>query len=285
MLEQRGGQWQPSWKVEWSLQACLRFAAWGAAALMVAVAWVAAVPAGEAAGRIGPESVWDPLGQGAELHECIPGEGWTTCVRACVTPCARGISPEALAFFDRADWFLAGITAVGPIDLGVLVNPWMANDNWQMAFLNGTPEVFLMADAVLQLDHGGFPSLGPGAPYANIAGAPQLAGRPTAVDGYADLIVWPSHHFLEDVQRLDGGGAAFTVQFDVVNGRHACGTAYRLRVAFDFDPKGSYEGASAVGLCRTENARVAVAGVGECPSASGPAVSLAWEAEPVLGSR
>lgn len=256
------------------MRAGLRCALWGAAAFAVALAgtWVtqAALPAARAAARIGPESVWNPPDEGAALHECPPGEGWRACVRDALR--RSGISREALAFYDRTDWFLVKFTAVGPVDLGVLVNSWMANDNWQLAFLNGEPQVLLMADALLQLGQGGPLSLGPGSSYADVAGAAQLAQGLAAADGYAEPTVWPGHQFLEGVRALDSGGAAFTVQFDVVNGCHACGTGYRLRLVFAFGPRGAYEGTSVAGLCRTEDARVAVDGVPDCVPAFGPSV-------------
>ena len=184
-----------------------------------------------------------------------------------------------MAFWERTGWFLAEFVPAGPVDLGVLVNPWMANGNWQFAFLNGDPPVLPVADALLRAGPTGPP---PPAPEQLGAGLPELDGLARAVeavDGYADLSPWPGDHLVEGV-RVDGPLTRWVVQFELVNACHACQTGYRLRAEFAFDAGGAYQGMAAVGLCRTSSARAEVPGVRPCPEGRAPGPSEPMASSP-----
>jgi hypothetical protein len=144
-----------------------------------------------------------------------------------------GASPQAIDFFKLTGWFLSDFQEMGRVDLGRVVNPWRANDNVQYAFLSGTPLAVYPEEEVqpvaIRLD----------------------PNYDALVPSFPDLSLWPGDNVFEALTTSDHGGQRFVLQFSLVDGCHACGTGYFVRVAFDFDTDGTYRGVSSrpLGLC------------------------------------
>jgi hypothetical protein len=182
--------------------------------------------------EIGVESIWDPWDgtRLTRLHECSR-DTQTDCVTAIMQD--SGASREAVEFFRTTGWFLGDFEEMGRVDMGEIVNPWRANANVQPVFLNGTPLVVYPEDEVRPV----FIGLDP--------------DYDALVASFPDLSLFPGLSALETLSRLEGGGQRFVLQFDLVDGCHACGTGYRARIAFDFGLDGTYLGVDSfpLGLC------------------------------------
>ena len=182
--------------------------------------------------EIGVESIWDPGEETrlTRLHECSR-DTLTECVTAIMQD--SGVPRQAIEFFRTTGWFLGDFQEMGRVDMGTVADPWRANDNVQPVFLNGTPLVVYPEEEVrpvyIELD-----------PDYDVL-----------VASFPHLSLWPGHGALETLSTLEGGGQRFVLQFDLVDGCHACGTGYRARIAFDFGVDGTYLGIGSfpLGLC------------------------------------
>lgn len=183
--------------------------------------------------EIDVRSIWHPLGEEdrlTRLHECSRDRR-TECVTAIMQE--SGASPQAIDFFRLTAWFLGEFQEMGTVDLGSIVDPWLANENVQYAFLNGTPLVVYPVDEV-----------GPVSIWAD-------PNYDALVAWFPDLFLWPGGSVFEALSTSQEGGQRFVLQFHLVDGCHACGTGYFARVAFDFGVDGTYVGAGpwTLGLC------------------------------------
>jgi len=219
------------------------------------------IAAGELQARgkeIGPESVWDALQNETalmHLHECDMISRFE-CVKAIMEE-GRAF-PQAIEFFNMTGFFLSKFQETGRVDLGLLCDPWRANDNCEYAFVNSIPFVIYLAEEVrpvaIELDPA----------YKGLDAAFPKGDRPVG------LLLWPTHQIFEAIGASPQGGQRFIFQFEVVNGCHACGTGYFARVAFDFAPDGTYLGADPrpLGLCKGSGPDVTpvVPSIAACPS-------------------
>jgi len=135
-----------------------------------------------------------------------------------------------VAFFLEHNVFLSGFEEKGQVDWGVVWHPLYDQSRGHPAFLNGTPPVLTVDDALGEVN--------------------DLASDATtyyqAVLGYAQgtpeakLIAWPQYCTLQSVS---GGasGQTFVVGIPLQQCR-ACPTQRELKVAFMFDGVGRYLG-------------------------------------------
>ena len=138
----------------------------------------------------------------------------------------HGASAGAVAFYRLTAWFLTELEDTGVVKLGIILNPWRANEIVQSALLGGIPAVIF----------------------------PEVEGRQVAVAvqfnetfrrlraEYPDAIVWIPGSGIEGVEPSPQGGQRFILSYRVLDGCHACALLGEARVAFDFAPDGTYMG-------------------------------------------
>ncbi len=200
---------------------------------------------------IGAESIWDPAEDPvrlARLNECRGVERLTECVVTAMQELEA--SPQAMEFLRLSGWFLAGFQEMGRVDLGTIATPWRANENVQLAFLNGTPMVVYpeQEGELISIEHD-----------------PDYE---TLLASFPHLGFWPSGSRFEAASPGDQGGQRFVLQFRLIDGCRACRTGYFARVAFDFASDGTYFGGPALlGVCKGKEATVtpADAAIPACP--------------------
>lgn len=201
--------------------------------------------------EIGPESVWDPAQDETRLgrlHECGPVDTLTECVRPIMQE--LGASPQAIEFWRLTGWFLGDFQEMGTVDLATIIDPWRANENVQLALLNGTPAVVYPEEE--------------GVPVA----IEQDSNYDALVAAFPDLDFWPSGGVFEALSAPDHEGQRFVLQFRLIDGCRACSTGYFARVALDFAADGTYMGAPRLlGVCRGQGPDVKPvdASIDACP--------------------
>lgn len=194
--------------------------------------------------EVGPAAVWvpdleDPFWSAVEA--CPQWGAFSDCVRAAMVE--AGAPAEAIRFAEAHwTWLLESFQEAGRVDVGYVLDRWLANDNSQAVFLNGQPPVLFLADLV------GRVSLEQHPLYRLLEMAFPQGDRPVG------LFIWPGHQRYLGVYLPAEGGQRFFFDFDVVDGCHACLTGFTARVNFDFSPDGSYTGASLTDICRDPNA-------------------------------
>lgn len=141
-----------------------------------------------------------------------------------------GAPPRAIAFarFLGFSGYLAKLTRVGPIDIGIVDYPFRANDNEVPVLLNGRPPLIDVWSEGRKLDLARNPLYvalvreNPGAQFGN--DPPQLSG----------------------IQRR-ANGLSFIYLFEVKS-CHACGPIGFVQVALSFDARGNYLNAQSDGI-------------------------------------
>jgi len=142
----------------------------------------------------------------------------------------NGASADAISFFQLTGWFLSDIQNSGIVQLGTILDPWLANENSEPALLGGTPAVVLPADHVSQasVEHD------PG--YAAL-----LAAHP-------NLMFWGFGPRVQPMVQSPDGGQEFVFDYRLLDGCHACAILGYARFGFDFAPDGTFESARFLGL-------------------------------------
>lgn len=213
--------------------------------------------------RVGTDAVWNVMLDInlTAVHKCpTAGGSRDACVEQIMQ--SAGASEEAIAFFNSTELFLVDFRPMGKVDLGLTVDPWMANSNQQYVLLNGIPSPIYPGDELekhalsmkLDLDPA-YPALAAAfPPPPNYPGSePNLSA-----DSARGVFAWAS--------TSPQGGQRFVFSFLVDNGCRACLTRYSLLVAFDFDSSGGYVGPTFLGLCRGQDAQTEVQGIATCSS-------------------
>jgi hypothetical protein len=173
----------------------------------------------------GPQEIWQPSREAnIALHTC---SGQTV---SCVQPVMEqdGATPDAIAFFRLTGWFLTDIQDTGVVQLGTVLNPWRANENYQPALLGGTPAVVLLEREIALTNMAGTVERNPD--FMALA-----AENPRA-------LFWGSGPAFEGMDTSPEGGPRFIFDYHVLDGCHACAILADARIAFDFAPDGTFEG-------------------------------------------
>ena len=178
------------------------------------------------AGRLvvfGPAEIWQPSDAAIEqLHQCANQA--FSCVRRVMEE--HGATPDAIAFYQLTGWFLSDIQDTGVVQVGTIFNPWAANENYQLALLGGTPAViFPNEDAA---------TFGPSLPHNQEYAAIKKAHK--------DAMYWPFGPTFAGTETSPAGGPRFLLDYNVLDGCHACPVLARVRLAFDFAPDGTKVG-------------------------------------------
>jgi hypothetical protein len=182
--------------------------------------------------------------------------------QACVVKVMRdnGAAPEAVAFFDQTGWILTDLHSVGSVALGVALNPWLANGNYQFILLNGKPpKTFPMYSS--RLDISADPHYG------------ELLELTRQRNGSSEdsIMVWPSDIQLESSSLVPDNAPRFVFQFNIVGGCHVCATGYAARFAFDYGADGTLVRVGLLGICRYREGKPDdVPDVTGCPPAKSP---------------
>ena len=187
--------------------------------------------------KFGKQSVWHPRAVDeqktwVDMQQCgaMMAGGSPGSFETCTADAMRKHgAPEAAIAFNKAA--AGGAYAIkfmpfGKVDVIEGINPFQANTNDQLFFVNGDPDVVIVDEVALKLD-----------PKAN-------DGFRMLMKKYPEAYMVP-HGEVDSLQPAvaAGGGDAFTVDMIVVNGCHACARIGRAIVEYDFDAAGKFKGA------------------------------------------
>ena len=176
---------------------------------------------------VGLAHVWRGSGTAPSCWDVGP-EDQTQCIVEGAE--ASGASKEAIAFFLEHGYFLDSFQESGRVDWGLVWHPIGDQTRRHPAFLNGTPAVLVLDDALGSMD--------------------DLADDATTYWGeLGKLVVWPQYATLQSVQSGavsttwagDVLGQAFVFSIPLKECR-ACPTERELEVGFIFDEAGGYRG-------------------------------------------
>ena len=177
----------------------------------------------------GPAQVWQPSQIAIEqLHMCTNQN--FTCVRGVMEQ--QGATPGAVAFYQLTAWFLTDIQDTGVVQIGTILNPWAANENYQLALLGGIPAVIFPNQAAATFS----PALSHDPTYAAIQSA------------HDDAMYWPFGPTVAGVASSPAGGLRFLLEYKVLDGCHACVVLAHVRLAFDFAVDGTEAGVHLIGV-------------------------------------
>lgn len=194
---------------------------------------------GTAAGaKIGSSAVWQP-----------PKDFITNAHTACdksanpagVAECfirqmsAAGAPADAVSFsrmlYKQTDGMVGIMTAFkkyGAVDAAQVLYPLRANDNYALLLVNGDPKI-LDVDDFKKLDH---------------AAMEQNGFFQAIKKRFPQTDLWPGDHSASDpwprVQPLTGGGTEFVVNYQLINGCHACQHVGIARFGWEFDASGKF---------------------------------------------
>lgn len=205
-------------------------------------------------GPVSGASVWRRLGADlslvAELVSSCPHPAPAT---GCVTLFMREhAAPEAAAdFYRRTGTFLVMFKGSGEMDVGIVLDPWLANNNTRTVLLNGETSIF-------------YPSA------SELSSAVRRDPDFQSVRGvFPDLDVGIQFPLFEAARRDGGEGSGYLFQFYLEDGCHACDTGFRARVIFTFDKDEGRLGSRSLGICNSNEAvdtPIELSHVPPCPS-------------------
>ena len=188
----------------------------------------------------GPDSVW-PLKHAAkafdDMRQCgaMMAGGSPGAFEACTGEAMRrhGAPAPAIAFnlATGGDAVATAFRRFGPVDVIEAINPFQANSNDQVFFVNGTPAAVSADAEALKLDghdDARFQALQKAYPNAFIFPHAEMRS----------LTVGPGER----------GGQKFLLQFPVVDGCHACARVGQATYEFDFAADGTFLGTSIANL-------------------------------------
>jgi hypothetical protein len=170
-------------------------------------------------------------------------KGSAGAFEACVGEAMRkhGASEEAIAF-NRATEGSALATRfveVGKVDVMEAVNPFMANSNDQLFFVNGRPPA-VSADAE------GATSLSPF--LVALEKNPQMK---VIRKKYPNAFLLPHAEKQSLVATEEDAGQRFTVKFPILNGCHACPQVGEATIAYMFSQNGRFLAAELAAVSET----------------------------------
>ena len=171
------------------------------------------------------EKLWDDMRQcGAMMAGGSPG-----AFEACTGEAMRKHgAPAAAIAFNKATGGNAYATAfreMGTVDVMEALNPFQANSNDQIYFVNGTPAAVSVDAEAMKLDGSSSPAF--------------LALQKT----YPNAFIFP-HAKAGSLQMAPAkdGGQSFSLAFPIVDGCHACARVGEATYEFDFDAAGNFTG-------------------------------------------
>lgn len=205
------------------------------AALLLLLATVAfATPAGK---KFGKEAVWHPRAVDEQktwqdMQQCgaMMAGGSPGSFETCTADAMRkhGAPDAAIAFNNAAggNAYAIRFMPFGKVDVIEGINPFQANTNDQLFFVNGDPDVVIADEVAMKLD------------------AKTNDDFRMLLKKYPDAFLLP-HAEVDSLRPMvaSGGGDAFGVDLIIVNGCHACARLGRAIVEYDFDPAGKFQGA------------------------------------------
>jgi len=204
--------------------------------------WYARPPA---APEFGAAAVWQPKPgeqQAAfdDMRQCgaMHAGGSAGAFESCVGEAMRkhGAPPAAIAFNGATggNAYATRFVESGRVDVMETVNPFLANSNDQLYFVNGVPGVISADDEAMRLD------------------ARNNPGMRAMNRKYPEAFIFP-HAEAASLKALPGtkGAQSFTLVFPIVNGCHACERVGQVTIEFMFDASGRYLGARLIELRET----------------------------------
>ena len=181
----------------------------------------------------GPSLIWQPSPAAVEqLHLCA--NQTFSCVRRVMEE--QGATRDAIAFYQLTGWFLSDIKDTGVVQVGTIFNPWAANENYQLALVGGVPAVIFPNEDAATIS----PSLPHNPTYAAIKRR------------HKDAMFWPFGPTFVGTDTAAEGGLRFLLDYNVLDGCHACAVLAHVRLAFDFTPDGTKVGVQLVAVTPAE---------------------------------
>jgi hypothetical protein len=176
------------------------------------------------------ENTWNDMRQCGAMH----AGGSPGTFEVCTGDAMRkhGASEKAIAFnaATGGNSYATRFIDYGRVDVMEAMNPFMANSNDQVFFVNGDPVAVGADEKAMKLDG---------------KSDPQFRALKKK---FPDAFIFPH----AEMQKLmatatKDGGQAFTVQFPVVDGCHACARVGQTTIEYDFDASGRFTGAKITG--------------------------------------
>lgn len=233
---------------------------------------------------VGPEAIWEPSAElMANIHrECADATApsFGECFAAAMEK--HGAAPEAVAFTKLTGngAYMRGFLETGRVDVAYVAYPFRANENQGILLVNGFPPI-------IDVD--------------NLSAVPkgQLQKDPLyihLVKEFPQVSVWPGDRSEKDVpviETLPNGGQRFFLNYELLNGCHACELVGSAQFAFEFDSLGNFTGIQLKGVenkvedtketatdrtgSRTEPIEVAVGKEFSITLKSNPTTGYHWE--------
>ena len=210
--------------------------------IMLLVCVVALARAPKPLERFDGSAVWKPKDEQqafADMRQCgaMHAGGSEGSFATCVGEAMRkhGASKPAIAFnaATGGNAYATRLRKMGsPVDVMEAMNPFMANSNDQVFFVNGDPVAVSADEQAMKLDG---------------KKNPQFQALQKT---YPEAFIFP-HAEMQSLQVImTRTGQAFTLQFPIVNGCHACARVGQAIVEYDFDSSGHFTGATLTAIMK-----------------------------------
>jgi hypothetical protein len=194
----------------------------------------------KAPAKFGAAAIW-PLSKAekafVDMQQCgaMMAGGSPGAFETCVAEAMRkhGASADAIAFTTATggNAIATAFRDFGPVDVMEAVNPFQANSNDQLFFVNGSPAAVSADAEAMKLD------------------GHDDARFQAVLKNYPNAFIFP-HAEMKSLQVAPGdpGGQKFLLQFPIVDGCHACARIGQATYEFDFAADGKFLGASIANL-------------------------------------
>jgi hypothetical protein len=151
---------------------------------------------------------------------------------SCVTDFMEehGAKEAAIDFYRRTRTFLTSFKESGEVDVGMMLDPWLANNNTRAVLLNGVPAILEPHETEL--------------PMATRRDPDFRALK----ERYRSLDAGIQFPLFERVRRASER-SGYVFQFYLEDGCHACATGFRARVMFSVAAGGALESVGSLGIC------------------------------------
>jgi len=203
--------------------------------ILLLVFALAPAQAPKAAAKFDGSAVWHPKDEQKafnDMRRCgaMHAGGSPGTFEVCVGDAMRkhGASEAAIAFNAATgrNAYATRFVKFRTADVMEAMNPFMANSNDQIFFVNGSPVAVSADEQAMKLDG------------KNNAEFIELKKT------YPEAFIFP-HAEMQSLMAIDGydGGQMFMLQFPIVNGCHACARVGHATIAYGFDRNGKFAGA------------------------------------------
>jgi len=208
-------------------------------ALLALVAVVA--QAAKPAVKFDGSAVWHPQDEEkafTEMRQCgaMHAGGSPGTFEVCVGDAMRkhGASKAAIAFnaATGGNAYATRFREMGPVDVMEAMNPFMANSNDQIFFVNGEPPAVSADEQAMKLD--------------GKHDARFIALKKT----HPEAFIFPHAEMQSLEVIMKRTGQAWGLQFPIVNGCHACARVGHAIIEYDFDQNGKFTGAQLTGITK-----------------------------------